>query len=257
MEGLINQNFIITKVVYCYKNHLSKGKIRTLSSPKRPCHCFAYVLSGETEYVTDTFRKFTVKANDVLYLSEGQRYVIDVKTDDYKFIVIDFYLNTKEKLKSDCLKSDNPELKSLFEKAVRVYDKDSSVKEAKTVAIANEIYATLLEQKNYTSSKEKEVVYKATEYIRKNFDSPTLSSLEIASYCKISEVHLRRLFKKALGVSPLKYVNELRFEKAEKLLSFGEISISQIAENCGFSDVYYFSKAYKKRFGYSPSKREI
>lgn len=255
MKNLINQNFIITKVVYCYKNHLPKGKIRTLSSPARPCHCFAFVLSGETEYVTDSFRKFTVKAGDVLYLSQKEKYVIDVKTDDYKVIVIDFYLNANDKLKSDSLKCNNLEVKSLFEKAVRIYDKESSVKNAKLIAVANEIYATLLEEKDYSSSKEKECVSLATEYIRNNFERPSLSSSEIANVCKISEVHLRRLFKKVLGVSPLKYVNDLRFDKAEKLLSVNEIPISQIAESSGFSDAYYFSKAYKKRYGYAPSKR--
>ena len=256
MEGLISQNYVITKVVYCYKNHLSKGKIRTLSTPKRPCHCFSFVLSGETEYTTDTLRKFTVKKGDVLYLAEGQRYIIDVKTDDYEFIVVDFYLNTKEKLKSDVISTSNVELKSLFEKALRIYDKDSSVKESKMVSIANEIYATLLEEKDYSSSKEKEYVKKATEYVKNNYDRSDLSSKEIANYCNISEVHLRRLFKKILNISPLKYVNELRFNEAEKLLSFSETPISKIAETTGFNDVYYFSKAYKKRFGYAPTKRD-
>jgi AraC-like DNA-binding protein len=46
---------------------------------------------------------------------------------------------------------------------------------------------------------------------------------------------------------------EIRIEIAKNMLYSGEYSVSQVAEQCGFSDIYYFSKAFKKAVGVNPS----
>ena len=254
MERLLKENFTITKVLIAYKNKLPIGRIRTLNTAPRPNHCLAYVTSGECDYYTDEGRSFTVRGGDVLYLAQNQRYVINVKTNDYSVIVMDFLFDTTDKLKSDCVKTDNPEIRTAFEKIITLYNSESAVKNAKLCSLANKIYAMLCEDKNYSSSYDKQKVQNACSIIAKNFENADFSCNALAKECNLSDVHLRRLFKKVLGISPVQYLVNLRFDKAIKLLSLNELSVSQIAVECGFSDVYYFSKAYKKRYGHSPTK---
>lgn len=254
MERLLKENFIVTKVIIAYKNKLPIGKIRTMQTPPRYCHCLAYVISGECEYTTDELRRFTVKGGDVLYLAQNQLYTMDVKTNDYTVLVMDFTLDTADKLKSDRIKTDNIEVKSVFEKIITLYNSESSIKNAKLCSLANKVYAILCEDKNYSSSFDRQKVKIACDCIAKNFEDPNFSCEMLAKECKVSDVHLRRLFKKVLGISPVKYLTNLRFNKAETLLALSELTVSQIALQCGFSDVYYFSKAYKKHYGHAPTK---
>ena len=69
--------------------------------------------------------------------------------------------------------------------------------------------------------------------------------------------YLRKLFKSEMGTTPHNYLTSLRIQMAEKLLCSyggGELNISEIAYNCGYSDSLYFSRVFKKNFGCSPKQ---
>ena len=70
----------------------------------------------------------------------------------------------------------------------------------------------------------------------------------------MSESYIARLFKKELGCKPSEYINRIRISVAKTLLSETDISITEISEKTGFSDVYYFSKTFKRIEGVSPSE---
>ena len=60
------------------------------------------------------------------------------------------------------------------------------------------------------------------------------------------------LFKSHFHTTPNQYVLSKRIEYASRLLEIGDLSITEIAELSGFSDVYYFSKQFKNKTGMSP-----
>lgn len=60
-------------------------------------------------------------------------------------------------------------------------------------------------------------------------------------------------FKKYFGVSPLRYVSNLRIEKAKSLLKSTSLPIHEIAVRTGYHDLYHFSRRFKEQTGYSPS----
>ncbi len=88
-----------------------------------------------------------------------------------------------------------------------------------------------------------------------NFDDPDFSiadEMAKAGYCTD---HLRRLFRRAFGESPLEYLITLRVNYAKKLLRENDClryTVAQIAAMAGFSDISYFSRIFKKRTGVSP-----
>lgn len=92
----------------------------------------------------------------------------------------------------------------------------------------------------------------AKEYIEQSFGNE-LSMEAVARECGLSEYHFFRLFKAAFGISPHQFLISKRIEKARELLTYPGLSISEIAHLCGFSDIFSFSKSFKKHTGLSPS----
>ena len=76
-----------------------------------------------------------------------------------------------------------------------------------------------------------------------------------AALCNMSEVNFRRLFKEYTGRSPIDYRNDLRLSSARSKLQSGEYNVTEAAELCGFSNLSFFIRLYKKKYGYTP-KRE-
>lgn len=75
---------------------------------------------------------------------------------------------------------------------------------------------------------------------------------ELAACFGVSETTLRRKFLKATGKSPGHAIRELRLKYAAEKLHTTRCSIRQIAEECGFSTQFAFSRAFRQRFGMAP-----
>jgi len=75
-----------------------------------------------------------------------------------------------------------------------------------------------------------------------------------AKMCYMSEVNFRRLFREHTGKTPIEYRNELRLDKAKTMLQSGEYNVSECAELTGFSNLSFFIKLYKKKYGYTPKE---
>ena len=89
-------------------------------------------------------------------------------------------------------------------------------------------------------------------FVANNFAEP----INIASAAK--EVHLTpnylgTLFKQEVGTTFRDYLNTIRLNQAEDMLRAGDGSITEIALKCGFKDVFYFSRLFKKYKGATPS----
>ncbi len=63
----------------------------------------------------------------------------------------------------------------------------------------------------------------------------------------------RHRFKQQTGVSPAQFQNSIRMNRAKDLLASTDLSISEIALQCGFENVYYFSRHFTQKMGMTPS----
>ena len=88
-------------------------------------------------------------------------------------------------------------------------------------------------------------------YMAKHFDED-VTLQRLAGYARLSESYLGRIFKSVTGRSPIDYLIDIRINHAKNLLHYG-LSVSEISRIVGFRDIYYFSRAFKKREGISPS----
>lgn len=91
-------------------------------------------------------------------------------------------------------------------------------------------------------------------YIEENFCDPTLNITAVCEKGFISASGLQRAFLQRFGCSPKQYIIKLRMNKALQLLIEDRLSVREIAPLCGFSDEKYFSRAFRERYGYPPSR---
>lgn len=81
-------------------------------------------------------------------------------------------------------------------------------------------------------------------------DKITLEKL--ARLIHFNKSYLIEQFKEAMGVPPMKYLNEMRMEKAKELLITTEKSITDVATETGFQSIHYFSRTFKKKENMTP-----
>jgi AraC-like DNA-binding protein len=81
-----------------------------------------------------------------------------------------------------------------------------------------------------------------------------ISVEEMANVMKMSRSHFTRLFSNETGISPRMYLEDLRLKTAMGLLFKDQMSVKETAALCGISDVNYFCRLFKKRYGISPGR---
>lgn len=91
------------------------------------------------------------------------------------------------------------------------------------------------------------------ERINAQLDQP-LSLANMASWVNLSPYHFARLFRASFGCAPYQYVHEQRLIRARDMLRKRSSKITAIALTCGFNDSSQFSRAFKARFGVTPSR---
>ena len=94
---------------------------------------------------------------------------------------------------------------------------------------------------------------KMLTYIYENYaESVTLE--DIAKAANISRSEAGRCFHTYMGCSPIDALIQYRLQMAHRLLSERTQTLQQISYACGFNSVNYFSRQFKKKYGYAPSQ---
>lgn len=75
---------------------------------------------------------------------------------------------------------------------------------------------------------------------------------EIARALGLSRRQLERLFERDLGMTPARYLRELRLERSRHLLQQTRMPVIEIAMACGFASAAHFSRSFRRRYGTSP-----
>lgn len=107
--------------------------------------------------------------------------------------------------------------------------------------------------KNRDMSVKDERILAVLKYINKNF-SENNSMDFYAKMCSLSADRFAHLFKSTVGVSPGKYITDIRMRQAKYLLDFSDLNVNEVSSAVGFEDALYFSRVFKKYTGVSPQR---
>lgn len=152
----------------------------------------------------------------------------------------------------------DPELRQLYEEAFEAYEKRES---GALCAIADIRYCVLgllrclcgyARQAAENRSDGDKYVKKAISYIRQHM-TEAISLDAVADYAGISKFHLSRQFKAYTGSTVIATVNLIRCTEARRLIE-GGMPVSEAAAACGFENLSYFTRSFKKCFGAVPSE---
>lgn len=156
-----------------------------------------------------------------------------------------------------------------FHKPIVIHDYDGNILKLffilhKTFMQKDSNYANLCDSlldaicqyiKKYASSECRHAfVYDVKDFIYENVSNSDFKISQIAEYVGYNIDYIRRNFVKATGKTPLKYLLLLRFSLAKKLLlQETYFSVEDVASKCGFADAFYFSTAFRKETGLTPT----
>lgn len=141
---------------------------------------------------------------------------------------------------------------TLFKEILHIYKGGKPGYEYEACSVLNKIFMNIYADRSPLLHKHSEKFITAKKFMNKNYSNPQLTSADIAKACSISEGYLRKIFANESGLSPKRYLNKIRVQRAVSLINSGFYTIAEVSEMVGFYDPKYFSTVYKKYAASSP-----
>ena len=185
-----------------------------------------------------------------VFLPRGLSYVNECE-EDAESLVFNFYAEGTSQLPQSL----TPVHEFFAINCFDTIEKATRLRDGGRLLILSEMYSLadrlLAAPSNMSATQEIPTI--ALAYMAEHYAEPSLTVKHIADACYVSEVYLRKLFVRYRGVTPFKALQELRMERA-RVLAKEKRPVGEIAAAVGYSDIYQFSRAYRKFFGYPPSE---
>lgn len=240
-----NDNLNIEIIDVFYLNR-EKSKYHT---PKRPFHILTKRISGYTDRIFEN-NSFRITTDNLLYIPANTEYARQSYGNE-EIIAIHFNILSSGIFTPFLINIEEEKRNKAFREIYRVWNEKKLGFKYKCTAILYEYLSTIILEKEH--SKEYWKLAKSIDYIERNLTCK-LSIAKLAKRCNLGETQYRKIFTKAFGISPVKYINKLRVNDAVSKLSSDYYSIAEISELCGFSEQKYFNKIVKLETGKSPSQ---
>ena len=242
----------ISNILHCAKIHTKPNA--SLANYGRHAHAIVYFLEGNSDYNYGG-KIYYAKAGSILFLPKGESYVIN-RLSYSKCIYIDFLTVDDVKLTPFVKNYPNTaHYRDIFTSILSSYRQKRIGYECELMGLLYKLISMIQvsDRTEYLPDSKYTMIASAVDYIDRNYKNSDIKISFLASVCKISTRYFCELFSAFFGVSPKEYIIRKRIESAKNMLISSDDKISDIAENCGFSDVYYFSKVFKKEFNETPS----
>ena len=224
---------------------------------------FLYILEGSVT-VNMNGKKVTAKAGEIAVVNSSIVHSTTKAEEnfDYFFLITDDNFLKANKLTSDQTNFESlintDKARELFEKIICESKKEDDFSNAAVLSAIMEFFVYL--NRNHTQTKElfpdaeakKVAMVRATiTYLMEHYKE-RLTIDEIANKMHFSKSYLSHSFKEITHYSLINYINLLRCQNARTMMIGGE-SITVAASECGFSDISYFTRVFKKTMGTLPS----
>ncbi len=214
------------------------------------CHFneLTFVIKGSLKYSIND-EQVIVNENDCIFIKSGSyRERFSYKECDY--VSFNFQSSLERPfplLFKDCITS---EIKLLFNVCDDIFSKYYEWSD-KIDTVLKLIFQILFDK--IATNEKNPVIVNIKRYVKENLEQKLSLNL-IAKQVGYSPNYCDALFKKETGNSILSYVIKERIEKSKLLIAEGILSLKEIAIAVGFDDYNYFSRAFKHRIGYPPTK---
>ncbi len=205
-----------------------------------------YVVSGKGDFRTDK-RTYALKAGDAFVIRpyEETYYEAD-REDPWEYVWIGFTCDGPLPIELpeviNC-----PGTKRVFDDMKRCADRSGG----KSAYLCGKIWELFSLWLDNDPAPARDYVDQAMDYIHAEYMTG-ISIQDIADRLRLDRTYFSVLFKRKTGLSPSQYLIRYRMQQAAYLLTEKHTSVSVAAYSVGYSDIYTFSKIFKKHFSVSP-----
>lgn len=230
------------------------------------------VLSGKFHLSIDG-KQYLLEAGDSAWISDGAIHGGEPESCVYECVVFDLAAllrdtplctkSAKEFLTHSSAYTGKLEKGSinaqLADKIFETMEKEQNGYEWTTVGLLWQLMGNMLKSHNrissdYNQSRQQITKLKAVlAYIRDNYEAQ-ITLEELAQIAEMSPRYFCRAFSAMTGKTPIAYLNYYRIECAGEFLKLTDKTVTEIAISCGFSDMSYFSKQFKRYKNTTPSQ---
>ncbi len=239
--------------------------IQSVSRPKnyrhsfrngREKHGFIYVVSGK---MLDSFQNYgkidlCAGAGDLIFVPKGSIYTGIYSEDNTKIKIVQFELISGDlpDYLSAPVKIDLPCACELIDAFFQPTENHTSYHPFYYLSCLYGLLWRIDETCAKIPPKYKKLQPALSEVGERPYENQTVSYY--AELCGMSEANFRRLFREYTGMSPIEYRNDIRLTHAKNKLQSGEYNVSETAYETGFTNLSFFIRLYKKKYGYTPKK---
>ncbi len=216
----------------------------------RHTHIIGINLSGR-EWHDFGYQQVMLEGTGVFFFNARDDFAVRVLEKGLSYSI---HFTTFEPIESDTFFIKTADVIDLYHLLERI-ERQIALSGSGTHALFSDFYklcagVDAVRRKSYTPADPRMLA--AEEYIKLHFqNADCLSSLYTRE--KLSRRQFDELFKKQFQKTPARYITLQKIEYAKELLRMPHLSVMEVAERCGFSDVYYFSKVFKKETGSTPT----
>lgn len=238
------------KIVSSFKN---KSKAYN-SITSRKTHGFIFKLAGFTEYTVDG-KKLRAEAGDLIFLPKGACY--EYFSNSSIYTSINFEADIEDPDVEIYSLRDFPGAFSMLGGFSEIWNFGN---ESDRYKCLSDFYSLLsyISRIEHSKSEEKEcyrTIEPALKYLRAHIFDQDLKISELHHLCGVSDTYFRRLFSSKFNMTPQKYITRERLSRARLIIESGDFdNLSSVSQSIGFTDPLYFSKAFRKHYGFPPSE---
>jgi len=249
----------VTDTEYIYRMKRPQGF--AFSKDFQDYYTMALIIAGRAQY---RFGKesITVQAGDILFVGKNTAYTARVVSKEpWEHIVIAFRADSSGNFADLPVErvnriQHNSRYRELFSQVFDVWSQCAFGYKIQTKALITQILFTLFSEnvsRHFGASDALRSLKEAVDYMEQNY-TQKITVEELARLGGYSASHFARQFTRVYGVSPIQYLNSVRILHAKNLLRTEQYTMTEVAQKCGFSNVYYFSRCFKQLTGTPPTK---
>lgn len=205
---------------------------------------YGYTADGtDCEYICITFRPQLLCANEAML----EQYIQPILTDPrLTHLVLESNIDSHRRILELMLKLDQ-----LYQTRPAGYELQAL---GLLFSIWQQVFSlTRLELPNTLAvDAQTPIMRRMLEFIRTHYDE-RIRLDQIAAAGGVCRSSCCQLFKKHLGRTPNDYLNVFRLEKATELLTFTQMSVTEVSNSCGFSSSSYFTELFTRQKGCTPT----
>lgn len=251
MDNFVRQNFEIKNVA---RARIVPANQKRTTKIKRLYHVFIFYHGCEKTYKFKNGKTLYTKNNDILFIPKEEEYSVSCTTLGETYS-INFELYEDIPLSPFVFKPKNvAAFFEYFKAAEAAWRKKYTGYEMRLKAEAYNVICNMIKEYEleYVGKKGNDRLKPAITHIHNHYNQAGLSVAYLADLCSMSEVYFRKIFTNSMGITPIKYINNLKISMAKELLLSKSCTISKVAELSGFQSDSYFSREFKKHTGMSP-----